>query len=142
MASILSAVGETDMPVIFPIHPRTSKCLEEYDLADSVPANVRLLEPLPYLDMLRLMVDAHRILTDSGGIQKEAYMLGVPCITLRDTTEWVETIHDGWNVLTGAERSATVRALRIRDPVAPQRELFGIRASKRIATRLNNVRIL
>jgi UDP-GlcNAc3NAcA epimerase len=142
MASILSAVGETDMPVIFPIHPRTSKCLEEHGLADSVPANVRLLEPLPYLDMLRLMVGAHRILTDSGGIQKEAYMLGVPCITLRDKTEWVETIHDGWNVLTGSERSAIVRTIQIGDPVAPQCELFGIGASKRIVTLLNDVRVL
>ncbi|MEN6519413.1 MAG: UDP-N-acetylglucosamine 2-epimerase (non-hydrolyzing) [Methanospirillum sp.] len=141
MDSILSAVGDAGMPVIFPVHPRTSSCLKEHGLADRVPANIHLVEPLSYLDMLRVMAGAQRILTDSGGIQKEAYMLGVPCITLRDTTEWVETVHDGWNVLAGAEQSAIMRAIRNGDPVVPQCELYEMGASKRIVAMLSDVRL-
>lgn len=133
MESILSAVGEAKMQVIFPIHPRTSRRLEEHGLADSLPANVQLLGPLPYLDMLRLMACGWRIITDSGGIQKEAYMLGVPCVTLRDNTEWVETVHDGWNVLVGTDTSSIVMAIRDKKQWGSQSAIYGLGdASSRI----------
>ncbi|MGC9436309.1 MAG: non-hydrolyzing UDP-N-acetylglucosamine 2-epimerase [Methanomicrobiales archaeon] len=95
-----TAIGE---PIVFPAHPRTRKCLDHYGLLPRLPDTIQLVDPLPYLDMLRLMAHARAILTDSGGIQKEAYILQVPCITLRENTEWVETVEDGWNVLVGAD---------------------------------------
>ncbi len=133
MRSIIEALGELGMPVVFPVHPRTEKCLQEYGLLERMPGNVRLIKPLGYLDMLMLMANARKILTDSGGIQKEAYMLGVPCITLRENTEWVETLEDGWNVLVGADKRKIIEALRSSAPVGVQREGFGNEgASRRI----------
>ena len=78
----------------------------EYGIAPA--ANVRLVEPLPYFDMLALLAGARAVLTDSGGVQKEAYILEVPCVTLRENTEWVETVEDGWNVLVGADADRIV----------------------------------
>ncbi|MDN7013592.1 UDP-N-acetylglucosamine 2-epimerase (non-hydrolyzing) [Methanoculleus sp. FWC-SCC3] len=125
MAAILSALGETDRPVVFPVHPRTRKCLAGYGLLTKMPENVRVVEPLGYLDMIRLMAHAEKILTDSGGVQKEAYMLGVPCITLRENTEWVETVEAGWNVLVGAGREKIVDAIRHFSPGTRQKSVFG-----------------
>ena len=125
MAGILSALGEAGMPVVFPVHPRTRKYLEGYGLFSRMPENVRVTEPLGYLDMLHLMAHAGKILTDSGGIQKEAYVLGVPCITLRENTEWVETVEAGWNVLVGARRGEIVRAIREFAPGGEQKPCFG-----------------
>lgn len=125
MAAILGALGEADRSVVFPVHPRTRKFLREYGLLAEMPENIRVIEPLGYLDMLRLMAQAEKILTDSGGVQKEAYMLGVPCITLRENTEWVETVEAGWNVLVGAERERIVDAVRHFSPGSRQKSIFG-----------------
>ena len=97
MTAILQAFGTCGKTVIFPIHPRTKKYLQEYNL--TIPENVHLLDPLGYLDMLHLTANAEKIVTDSGGVQKEAYLLKTPCITLRENTEWIETLTGGWNVL-------------------------------------------
>ncbi len=132
MRSIIEALGESDMPVVFPVHPRTEKCLQEYGLLEKMPGNVRLIKPLGYLDMLMLMANARKILTDSGGIQKEAYMLGVPCITLRENTEWVETLEGGWNVLVGAEKGRIVEAIKGFELESKQRDIFGAGVSERI----------
>jgi UDP-GlcNAc3NAcA epimerase len=111
LARLMTALQEISrtMPVLFPVHPRTRSRLPA--LADS--AGLRLLEPLGYLDMVRLEAEAAVILTDSGGIQKEAYWLRVPCVTLRDETEWVETVQQGWNVLAGADPERIVHAARM-----------------------------
>ena len=125
MAAILGALGEAGRPVVFPVHPRTRKYLAEYGLLAGMPENIRVIEPLGYLDMLHLMAHAEKILTDSGGVQKEAYMLGVPCITLRENTEWVETVEAGWNVLVGAEKERIAGAIRSFSPASRPKDLFG-----------------
>lgn len=99
------AVGQ---PVIFPVHPRTARAILDQGLA-SVIRKVKLVDPLPYLDMIRLEMSAGVILTDSGGVQKESFFFRVPCVTMRDETEWVETVEQGWNVIAGASRQAIVK---------------------------------
>ena len=110
LAAILVAFGELDGSVVFPAHPRTQAALQRHDLHPS--PNVRLIDAVGYLDMLALEKHARLILTDSGGVQKEAYFFGVPCVTLREETEWVETVDSGWNVLAGAEPARIVAAVR------------------------------
>jgi UDP-N-acetylglucosamine 2-epimerase len=110
LRAILEAFETLGEPIVLPAHPRTRKAIA--DQGQRVPPNVRLVEPLGYLDMLRLETQARAILTDSGGVQKEAYFVGVPCITLREETEWVETVELGWNRLVGAEGDKIVAAVR------------------------------
>ena len=105
--SILSAFLEIKEPIVFPVHPRTRKCLTDLKSTsvDFVKdSKLRCISPVGYLDMLVLEQNAKAILTDSGGMQKEAYWFGVPCVTLRDETEWVETVKAGWNVVVGGEQ--------------------------------------
>ena len=112
LAGILTGLAALDRPVLFPCHPRTKKMIEQFGLAPLLSGSrVRVIEPLGYLDMLRLQSDAAVILTDSGGMQKEACWLGVPCVTLRDETEWVETVEAGWNRLAGTDPAAIVAAV-------------------------------
>ena len=125
LRAIMEAFSRLDAPVVFPVHPRTRKFLLGYGLLAAMPENIRITEPLGYLDMLRLMAHAKKILTDSGGVQKEAYMLGVPCITLRENTEWVETVEAGWNVLVGAEGEGIVDVIRQFSPGFLQKRIFG-----------------
>lgn len=82
MENIIEAVGEAGMPAVFPVHPRTKQCLQKYGLWKRLPANIIITEPLGYLDTLKLIRHSQKVLTDSSGIQKEAYLLKIPCITL------------------------------------------------------------
>ena len=123
LRNILAAFDALDEPVIFPVHPRTRKAMDA--LGYSPPGHVHLLEPVGYLDMTGLEQAARMILTDSGGIQKEAYWLGVPCLTLRDETEWMETVKAGWNSLTGADSDRIVQAVRSFRPPSARPELYG-----------------
>ena len=132
MENIIGALGDCGIPVVFPVHPRTRKYLEEYGMWDRLPANFIVTEPLGYLDMIRSMGSAQKIVTDSGGIQKEAYMLGVPCVTLRENTEWEETLHDGWNILVGADREKMLTALNKPLPIKSHAVLFLVGASGKI----------
>lgn len=128
LGAILSAFAEIGEIVIFPAHPRTRKMLGERSAgALRLPANVRLIEPVGYLDMLMLERNARMILTDSGGVQKEAYWLDVPCVTLRDETEWVETLETGWNVLTGTDPARIVAAVakHATPPAGSKPQLYG-----------------
>ncbi len=111
--------------LIFPCHPRTEKYLQQFDLWDELIKKIKVIKPVGYLDMLILEKNAKMILTDSGGIQKEAYIFKVPCITLRDTTEWVETMDDGWNVLVDADKEKIVEIANDFEPEGEQRNVFG-----------------
>lgn len=111
MNSILDALGQLDCTVVLPLHPRTSGLIRKWGLEHKLKApRILVTDPLSYLDMLCLTCNAKLVLTDSGGLQKEAYMLQVPCLTLRNETEWIETVAAGWNRLTGADTSRIVHA--------------------------------
>lgn len=106
--AILRALGQVGEPVLLPLHPRTRGRLEGMN----VPPSVHVLQPVSYLSMLTLVQNARRVFTDSGGLQKEAIWLGTPCVTLRDETEWTETMAGGWNRITGANEQAILEAAR------------------------------
>ena len=111
--------------IVFPCHPRTEKNLKQFGLWDMLTKKVKVIKPVGYLDMLMLEKNAKKILTDSGGIQKEAYILKVPCITLRENTEWVETVEDGWNVLVGTNKEKIIKKVIDFEPKREQRNVFG-----------------
>lgn len=112
MRNIAAGLGELakDIPVVLPLHPRTRQIIADRGLLDLL-SGVQIVEPLSFLDMIRLEQSAKAIVTDSGGVQKEAFFYGVPCITMRDETEWVETVSSGWNVLVGADKQALLAAV-------------------------------
>jgi len=142
--NILSAFMEIYEPVIFPVHPRTQEKIVKLKPDLSIPdsqltsSNVHLLPLVGYLDMLTFEQNARLILTDSGGIQKEAYFFEVPCITLRPETEWVETVEIGWNVLVGADKMQILAWVEnVVSPVAHHPEIFGnAKAAEKIISRL------
>ena len=134
LQSILSAFLEINEPIIFPVHPRTRQCLINSKL-DIQNSKLRCISPVGYLDMLILEQNAKAILTDSGGMQKEAYFFGVPCVTMRTETEWVETVEAGWNVVVGADREKIVEAVGCLKSDNPRPEFYGDgRAGERIAS--------
>lgn len=104
LSGIVDALANiaADIPVVLPLHPRTRKLLEQSGGVGRL-ATLKVVEPVSFLDMVRLEQSAHAIVTDSGGVQKEAYFFGVPCLTTRDETEWIETVESGWNKLVGAD---------------------------------------
>ncbi len=126
LSRILMALIRSRLTVIFPLHPRTRLAMNglksELHLESSP---LRFIDPVSYLDMLALEKHARKILTDSGGVQKEAYILGVPCITLRQETEWVETLQGGWNTLVGTNPEAVTQALEASAPQASRPAVFG-----------------
>ncbi len=123
LTEIIIALKEIQQKIVFPIHPRTKKMLNSYQI--HLPANVKAVSPLEYTEMLVLEQAANCIMTDSGGIQKEAYLMGTPCITLREETEWVETVKTGWNILVGADRDRIISTYRNFHPTGKRPQLFG-----------------
>jgi UDP-N-acetylglucosamine 2-epimerase (non-hydrolysing) len=111
LAAILDALADADAPVVLPAHPRTESRLREYDMWERATERLQVVEPVGYLDFVRLLDGAERVATDSGGVQKEAFFLRTPCVTLREETEWVETVEAGANVLAGADADAIREAL-------------------------------
>ena len=125
LKSIMKALCASQKVVVFPVHPRTKKVIESTGLADKLPERIKLIAPLGYVDMLRLMSSADAVVTDSGGMQKEAYLLGIRCITLRENTEWPETLTGGRNVLTGADEEKILAALASKPKKAGSKAPFG-----------------
>jgi UDP-GlcNAc3NAcA epimerase len=123
LVDLLVAVPE---PVLLPLHPRTAARLQAANMLDRLrtEGQVRVTPPLGYVELTALLCNARAVLTDSGGVQKEAYLAGVPCVTLRPTTEWTETVDCGWNVLVDLDRDAALAALQ-RDPPSERPELYG-----------------
>lgn len=101
LRSIFSALGECGKSLVLPAHPRLQSYLDTYQI--SLPPNIRMIPPASYMDMIQLEKHSEMIITDSGGVQKEAYFFEKPCVTLRDQTEWVETVEAGWNQVVGAD---------------------------------------
>ncbi|WP_343634407.1 UDP-N-acetylglucosamine 2-epimerase (non-hydrolyzing) [Fluviicola sp.] len=123
LKSIVSGLNAVLEKIVLPLHPRTQKYLQSYGirLAD----HIQVIDPLGYLDIVMLESAAKKIVTDSGGIQKEAFFLGIPCITLREETEWVETVENGWNTLVGADEQKIVGAITGFNPAEERSDYFG-----------------
>jgi len=125
LKAIVEVMSTLELPVVLPVHPRLRKMMGEFELAFS--GNVRGIDPLGFLDMVALLDACRMVITDSGGLQKEAYMLRRPCVTVRNTTEWVETVQSGWNRLCepepGAFKAAVAEALS--SPPAEHPDFYG-----------------
>ncbi len=122
LRNIFNAFARLDSEIVLPLHPRTKNILKSSAI---IPSNVKIIEPVGYLQMMKLTMNARKVLTDSGGLQKEAYFLGRPCITLRTETEWVETLHDNWNIITGPDTELIIKAALAPHPGKPQKNEFG-----------------
>jgi UDP-GlcNAc3NAcA epimerase len=123
LSSILQALNSLSEPIVFPAHPRARKVIAEAGCA--IEAHIQMIDPVGYLDMVALSAAARMIVTDSGGLQKEAYWLGVPCVTMREETEWVETVQAGWNMLVGHDANKLTHAVSSFAPNGPHPMLYG-----------------
>jgi UDP-GlcNAc3NAcA epimerase len=131
LAAVLACLEAAECRVIFPMHPRTRKSLETWGL--EAPANVEVRDAVTYTEMLTLERDAVAVATDSGGVQREAYLWGVPCITMREETEWIETVSTGWNTLVGVD-AEKFRAALAKPKPRSRPPIFGSgNAAERIA---------
>ena len=127
LSAMVEVLTSLDAPAIFPVHPRTKAKLEaagRWDELQNVPGLV-MARPAGYLDFTALLMQAQAVITDSGGVQKEAYFHGVPCITLRDTTEWVETVDGGFNRLTGMDAAKVAEAMADLSMPAERPQYYG-----------------
>ena len=136
MQNILDQLGELGEKIIFPVHPRTKKMLPS---GYSIPANITLTEPQGYLDFIALEQAASRIITDSGGIQKEAYILKKPCITLRSETEWVETVEAKWNVLINPSDKMIASKIAAFKVPEQQENIFGDHVTTQMLNIINSI---
>ena len=125
LTAILDSLAEADREVVFPVHPRTEERLRERGRWETYAERLRLIDPVGYLDFLRLLDAAARVATDSGGVQKEAFFLDTACVTLREETEWVETVECGWNALVGADPDRIAAALDAPAPEGSKPSLYG-----------------
>jgi UDP-N-acetylglucosamine 2-epimerase (non-hydrolysing) len=133
LSNIIEALSQVEGKIIFPVHPRTQKFIKNHKLENKIKENILLIQPVGYIDFLCLEKNANKVFTDSGGIQKEAYLLKVPCITFRENTEWIETVEDGWNILVGTEKRKILNATIDFNPTKKQNDHFGDgKASKKI----------
>lgn len=137
LENILNQLGQTEEKIIFPVHPRTKKMLSPYF---KMPENIQTVEPKGYFDFIVLEHESKKIITDSGGIQKEAYLLQKPCVTIRKETEWVETVSAGWNLLINpADTSMASKILNFKVP-ENQEDIFGENVADKMVDIINKIR--
>lgn len=123
LKNIIYALNHSGKTIVLPLHPRTKKYLDDYSL--KFMDNIKVIDPVGYLDMISLEMHASKIVTDSGGVQKEAFFMNKPCITMRDETEWIETVEDGWNVIVGTDSNKILDAILNFVPKNNQSNIFG-----------------
>ena len=133
---ILDELGQLDEKIIFPVHPRTKKMFSDNY---KVPTNIKMIDPQGYLDFISLENFAKRIITDSGGIQKEAFILKKPCITLRTETEWVETVTEKWNLLINPSEKHLACKINSFQPPEKQNEVFGKNVTEKMIKIINHI---
>jgi len=127
LKAIIEAFSRLELPVLWAVHPRTASNLEGFGLDATVEAtpNIKSVPPVSYIETVSLLRSAAGLLTDSGGMQKEAYFFGIPCVTLREETEWVETVELGWNRLSGADTERIVEAASAMSVPARHPDVYG-----------------
>jgi UDP-N-acetylglucosamine 2-epimerase (non-hydrolysing)/UDP-GlcNAc3NAcA epimerase len=136
LAKLVDLLAAVELPVVFAVHPRTRTRLQAAGLERHLEESVIVTPPLGYVELTALVCNARAVLTDSGGLQKEAYLAGVPCVTLRPSTEWTETVEYGWNTLVDLDRGRALEALQ-REPPAERPPLYGDgRAGERVVQAL------
>ncbi|WP_294186204.1 UDP-N-acetylglucosamine 2-epimerase (non-hydrolyzing) [uncultured Clostridium sp.] len=123
LKNIINALNECEKNIVLPLHPRTHKFIKDYGL--TINDNIKIIAPVGYLDMINLENNSQKIVTDSGGVQKEAYFLQKPCITMRDETEWIETVENGWNTIVGSNKEKILDAIINFNPKGEQKMVFG-----------------
>lgn len=140
LADIIEGLATASVPVVFPIHPRTEVALKDYGLWETACDQLTIIDPVGYIDFVRLLEGAILVATDSGGVQKEAFYLDTKCITLRSETEWVETVDCGWNTLVGADSERIRQMLARVEPIPPKPQLYGDgQAAKKVLDVINDV---
>lgn len=123
LKNIVEAMNESGENIVLPLHPRTKKFIVDYDLRFG--ENINIIEPVGYLDMIKLEENCKKIVTDSGGVQKEAFFFGKPCITIREETEWIETVRNGWNTIVGNDKIKIKGGIRSFKPNKQREKFFG-----------------
>lgn len=123
LGNIVDALSESKEKIILPLHPRTNRYLSDYGI--ELGDNITVIEPVGYLDMITLEANAKKIVTDSGGVQKEAFFMKKPCVTMRDETEWVETVESGWNFIAGTDKAKILNGIVNFIPTREQNNIFG-----------------
>lgn len=139
LTKILQEMSSLSKPVLFPVHPRTRKIIDNNSINQSTNHSIKLTDPLSYIDIVQLQTNASAIITDSGGMQKEAYILRKPCITLRSETEWTETVEAGWNLLIDpGKEDDSARRIENFIPSGRYENIFGENVSQKMSEIINN----
>ena len=134
LSIILEALGEVKTNIVWPVHPRNTDMIPRL----KIPSNVFIFEPFSYYEMMVVLHGAKKVITDSGGLQKEAYWAKKPCVTIRTETEWIETLHDNWNILAKVDRSDILKALHTPTDPCSWSQLYGDgNAGRKIAEKIN-----
>jgi len=136
LGKLLRSLQKLNSLIVFPVHPRTRNIILKNKL--SVPENIQIIDPQGYIEFQGLLKYCRKIITDSGGLQKEAYIWGKPCITLRPETEWVETVSSGWNILLDTDDPDLAEKIDLFSPTASQVPLFGEQVAERMVNELES----